>query len=176
MAGLTGSAAVDGFEDRSLFNRYLLHGHRRARPVLRIRWRGGDGIHNLLAFDDATEDRVFRWQRVIDMHDKELGTIGVRPSIGHRHRAYVVAVLVQGRRRLDLVGKAPAPGRFAASPCAGWVAALNHKALDDTMEDDIVVVASCGEGDEVLSGFGRVPFQQLKTDGAMVGANDSGAI
>src|SRR5919199_92387 len=143
---------------------------------MRIRWRGGDGIYSLLALDDPTEDGVIRWQWVIDMHNEELGTIRVRPGIGHRHGTHPIAALVQRRRRVDFIGKAPAPGRFAASSCAGWVAALNHKAFDDAVENDTVVVASFGKGDEVLGGFGRFRFQQLEADGAMVSAKDGGAI
>lgn len=49
----------------------------------------------------------------------------------------------------DLVLKLLAVHGASSAPCPGGIAALDHEVGDDTMEDDIVVVAALREGGEV---------------------------
>jgi hypothetical protein len=55
----------------------------------------------------------------------------------------------------------------ASPPRAGWIAALDHKVLDDAVEDGAVVVAARGEGGKVLAGLGGVVGVQLYEDRAL---------
>lgn len=79
--------------------------------------------------------------------NKELATIGARPRIRHAQRALVRML----QRRHDLILELAAVDRLAASAGAGWVTALYHKAWDDAVEDDAVVLAGGGELGEVLA-------------------------
>src|SRR5919108_4349030 len=75
----------------------LLHGHWRARAVVGIGCRGGDGIHDLLAFGDTAKNGVVGWQRVVDVHDEELRTVGVWAGISHGDRPDLIPTLVHCR-------------------------------------------------------------------------------
>jgi len=77
-------------------------------------------------------------------------TVGARARVGHAERA--LAVVPQ--RRDELVLELAAPDRSATTASTGGVTALDHEALDDTMEDDVVVFAGRGQGGEVLARLG----------------------
>lgn len=77
---------------------------------------------------------------------------------GGIHTLQVIADLVL---ELFTVNAAPA----AAGPRR--VAALDHKVLDDAVEDGVVVVAALCEGGEVLARLGRVLVVQLHEDRAL---------
>src|SRR5215211_6859407 len=145
-------------------NRDLLHHHVALRAVAGVRGRGGDLVHHALTLDDAAELGVGGRQRVVRVHDEELRAVGVRPGVGHRHGALGVGAAVEFGRAVDLVVEAPAPGRLAAAPGPLRVAALDHEALDDAVEDDAVVLALLGQQPEVLRRLRRVLLQQLEAD------------
>jgi hypothetical protein len=55
-----------------------------------------------------------------------------------------------------------------AGACTGRIAALDHEAGDDAVEDDAVVEAVPGELDEVRDGLGSVLLEELEFDRAVV--------
>ena len=100
------------------------------------------------------------------VHDEELaaGAVhGLRP--GHaQHTAGVPQVIlhaVGGKLALDAVPRAAHAGSVGA-------AALDHKAGDDPVEDQPVVVPGVGQGDEIVHALGRDVGIQLGNDLAAV--------
>src|SRR5450759_2549212 len=150
-----------------------VHPDRRFREVLAVARRGGDRVHDVEAPGDHAEDRVALRQRVVGVHDEELRAVGVRPGVRHRERAAGVAA---GER---LVGELVA-GAAGADPALVQrgllavlaVAALDHEAGDDAVEDDVVVEALPGELDEVGGGLGRALGEQVGLDAAGLGGDD----
>ena len=61
----------------------------------------------------------------------------------------------------DFVFKFLAVDRAAAPASSGRVAGLDHEVGDDAMKDDIIVVASLGQGREVLAGLGSMIVVEL---------------
>lgn len=55
----------------------------------------------------------------------------------------------------------------------GKAAALNHKAVDNAVEDGVVVKAFAGVADEVGDGFRRFGFVERQADVAHIGFDDS---
>ena len=72
----------------------FFHFYFRLRAVVSVGRRGGYLVDHILAFRNASEDRVVGRQWIIRMHDKKLRTIGVGSGIRHRHRSSLVASLV----------------------------------------------------------------------------------
>ena len=127
----------------------------------------GDAVHHVHAVHHAAEGGVLPIQmgRVL-VHDKELaaGAVhGLRP--GHaQHTAGVAQVVlhtVGGELALDAVPRAAHAGSVGA-------AALDHKAGDDPVEDQPVVVPGVGQGDEIVHALGRDVGIQLGNDLAAV--------
>ena len=77
-------------------------------------------------------------------------TVRARTRVGHAERA--LAVVPQ--RRDELVLELAAPDGRAATASTGGVTALDHEALDDPVEDHVVVFAGRGESREVLARLG----------------------
>ena len=65
---------------------------------------------------------------------------------------------------LDLVFEFLAVNGAATAARASGVASLYHEVGNNAMEDDIVVVASLGEGREVLAGFGSMVVVEFDND------------
>ena len=84
-----------------------------------------DGIKDIQPGSQLAKDGVRRWQSVVAVHHKELGTIGVWTGICHRQRA--TGVLAGDR----FVGEAVAR---AAASSSSWVSTLNHKLIDNPMK------------------------------------------
>lgn len=76
-------------------------------------------------------------------------TVGAGTGVGHAEGA--LAVVPQ--RRDKLVLELAAPDGRATTASTGGITALNHEALDDTVEDHVVVFAGCGKSGEVLAGL-----------------------
>ena len=53
----------------------------------------------------------------------------------------------------ELVLELAAPNRRTATTTTGRITALDHEALDDTVEDHVVVFAGGGKSREVLAGL-----------------------
>ena len=77
--------------------RNFLHLHFRQRSIARISFRGCDRVDDILSFRYSSENRVTRRQRIIDVHDEKLRPVCVWASVGHRHRARFVAMLIDFR-------------------------------------------------------------------------------
>ena len=86
------------------------------------------------------------------MHDEELAARGVgRLRTRHGDHAALVAEVVLHAVELELALDAVAG---AAGAGALRAAALDHEAGDDPVEDQAVIEALVGQGDEVVDGVG----------------------
>ena len=81
--------------------------------------------------------------------DEELTAVRIGPRIRHAQHARTGMFEI----RVDLVGEFLAEDGAAAAAGAGGVAGLDHEVRDDAVDEDIVVVASGGEGGKVLAGL-----------------------
>jgi len=68
------------------------------------------------------------------------------------------------QRLLNLIFELFAVDGTTASTGSGRIACLNHEVWDDTVEDDVIVVASLGESCKVLASFGRMVGVKLDCD------------
>jgi hypothetical protein len=66
--------------------------------------------------------------------------------------------------RMDLVFKLVAPYRSATCPISFRVAGLNHEALDDSVEDYLVIVIILAVNCEVFNSFRTVLVKKLDVD------------
>jgi hypothetical protein len=73
-----------------------------------------------------------------------------------------------------LVGKALPPDALPAPAGAGGVAPLDHKVVDDAVEDDAVVVAVLGVGDEIFHRLRGLVGVKLHGDIPKGGFDDRG--
>ena len=69
------------------------------------------------------------------------------------------------QRGIELIGNRVAG---AARPVALRIAALNHKAVNDTVEDQSVIEALFHEVDEVLRRDGRLVLEEHHLEGTLV--------
>lgn len=123
------------------------------------------------AGDDFAEDGVVGWEGIICDHDEELGAVGVATGVGHGEpaifvdRAFVRTTLERnlfGRHVLDLVVGELITRTTRAS--AEWIAALDHEAWDDAVEDGAIVKMTIDEIDKIGSGVGAHLRAQLNHD------------
>ena len=127
----------------------------------------GDGIDHIHAGQNLAEAGVLHIQVLgIGVHDEELGAGGVGGGgTGHAEDAalvlQVVLDAVEEELTLDAVAGAAHAGTLGA-------AALDHKAGDDAVEDQAVVVAGVRQGDEVIDTLGCLLGIQLAGDDAAV--------
>src|SRR5699024_1682550 len=95
----------------------------------------GDLRNDLLGLlvGDLTEDGVAVVQVRGGRHrDEELGAVGARARVGHSQQEWAVELQLRVELVLELVARAAAAG-------AGRVAALDHEAVDDAVEDRTIV-------------------------------------
>jgi len=125
-----------------------------------------------VAFDQFAKFCIARRQRLIDVHDKKLRTVGIRPGIGHRDRPFIIDTRIKRRAAVDLVVKFTAPRRFAAVTFAKRVSALDHKIWDHAVKDHAVVIILIRKKAEILCRFWCILFEQFKLDRAFGRFND----
>ena len=101
---------------------------------------------------------------VICLYNEELAAVGARTGICHRESAAEVAQL-----NIELILKRSAPDAFAAHAGTFRVAALNHEAVDDTMEGQAIIVALFRVGHKVLYCFRSLVRKQSELDGSLRG-------
>lgn len=106
---------------------------------------GGDGVDDVHALNNLTEDDVVLREIVVLVHDEELGPVGVGTSVGHGDGA--TGVLASKRFVIETVA-----GSTGAS--ASWVTTLDHETVDDTVEDGVIVEVILSKIDEVVDGDG----------------------
>ena len=127
----------------------------------------GDAVHHVHAVHDAAEGGVLPIQMGgVLVHDEELAAGRVHGlCAGHAEDAAgvakVVADAVGGELTLDAVAGAAHAGAVGA-------AALDHEAGDDAVEDQTVVEAGVGQGDEVIHALGCDVGIQLAGDDVAV--------
>ena len=149
-----------------------LHGDRLHALVLQglvvvVPLGGHDAVGHFHALDDLAEGGVSAVQvGSLLHHDEELASGGVRPhGAGHGQHATVVGQIVLetvlGKLTLDGVAG-------AADADALGVAALNHEAGNDTVENEAVVEALLHQRDEVVDGVGSHLGVQLGLHDAAV--------
>lgn len=81
-----------------------------------------------------------------DGGNEELRPICPWSSVCHRQGIWPVVPILW----TELVFKVSSPTTFSASPVSKGITSLQHKLLDDSVEDDIVVVPVIDVGDKVL--------------------------
>lgn len=82
--------------------------------------------------------------------DEELTPVRPWSTIRHAHDTLAIV----SERGVELILEFLAPDGFTArTVAAGEVPALDHEALDDTVEGDVVVLAGGGKGGEVVRGL-----------------------
>lgn len=127
-----------GLEDNDIFQRLIARTRPHASNLL-------DNIHTI---NHLPKHSVLPIQvRCSRKRNEELATIRPRPAVSHRHNARAG----MEKRVVELVFEFSAPNRLAAATGAGGVAALEHEARDDAVEDYAVILAGVGEACEVLT-------------------------
>ena len=125
-----------------------------------------DDIH---AVDDFTEDGVAHVEpRSRDGSNEELAAVGAWSCICHRQQTRAVKAV----RADALVFKVFTPDRLATTASASWVATLDHKLLDNTVENDAIVVAVFRVSAKVFASFWCDIVEQLELDAALCGFDD----
>jgi hypothetical protein len=81
--------------------------------------------------------------------DEELAAVGAWAGVGHAECA--LAVVAKGRHEFILELGSVDGG--ATTTSTGRVTTLDHEALNDAVEDDVVVLAGRSKGGEVLAGL-----------------------
>ena len=148
-------------------DRHLVHHYVHDRPVAGFRRLGlPDFPHHVHAFADFSEHRVVSVEmRRGRQGNEKLAAVRIRAGVGHREDAFGVVFEL----RMDFVGKG-VTGTSAAGACG--IAALNHEAVDDAMEDDAVVKILFRQLDEIrhrVGGLlieefdGEIPHRRFKT-------------
>ena len=79
--------------------------------------------------------------------DEELTAVGARTAVGHGQDT--LAGVYEGA--VEFVLEFGAVDGRASTAGTGWVTTLDHEAGDDSMEDDVVVLAGVGEGRKVFA-------------------------
>ena len=91
--------------------------------------------------------------------DEELRCVVVRfAAVGHGYDAAVGEL----QARVELVGEGGSVDAFAALAGACWVAALDHEALDKSVENGLIVVAFHGQLHKIPTCLGALGRPQLK--------------
>ena len=166
---LTVSAELlaDGnFTDNDGFDRYVLMVAAVGSLYL------GDFLHHFHTRCNFAEHRiavalrgfVFKVQkRIVGGVDEKLAGSGIRIA-GTRHGDGADSVL---QSVVGFVANGFVGGFLYHIGCES--AALNHEAVDDAVEDGVVVKAFAGVADEVGDGFGRFGFVERQADIAHIG-------
>ena len=100
-----------------------------------------------------------------DERDKELGSVGIGPSVGHgKDSRFIVTQL-----RVEFVAKLIPRSASAGS---GWIAALRHEVFDDSVEDGSVVKSFPRKEDKVINRRWDEIGEKSDLDIAEVGVED----
>lgn len=146
----------------------------------------GDLGNDLLRFliGDLAEDGVAVGQMRLRAHgDEELGAVGSRAGVCHSQQEWAVELQFW----VELVAEFVA---WAATAGAGWVAALDHEAIDDAVEDRAIVerafvgagcvglavfLGALCQANEVSDGLWCVVTKEVHGDIALVGVENCGS-
>ena len=146
-----------------------------ARSVGPIARGGNDGLCDIDALGDLAECGILAVEMggVID-HDEELAACAVRALAScHGENAggvlQIVLEAVHSELTLDAVAGAAHAGAFR-------VAALDHEARDDAVEDGAVIKALLNEGNKVVDRVRRNLGVKLRLDGAAGGLESNNRI
>ena len=101
--------------------------------------------------------------------NEELAAVGGRTGVGHSQDAGAI----EGKFGHDLILEGVTG---AAGAGAGRIARLRHKALDDTVERRVVIVAQVGQRHEVVHCDRRLILEQINHDVALVGDDARGVV
>ena len=142
-----------GVIDAESVDRDLLHDLRGARLVIVVGTDRADLVDFLDTLNDLAEGCVLAVEvRGVLVHDEELAARGIG-SHGACHGEHAAAV-EQGIVKAVCLELAADAVAGAAGADALGVAALDHKAGDDAVENKPVIEAALYKGDEVVDGVG----------------------
>jgi hypothetical protein len=117
------------------------------RPVTRIRPYISNFLDHIQTVNHLTKDGVLAIQvGSSSKRDKELAPVGSWTTVGHRHDTRTC----MKQRVVELILEFAAPDRFTTATSASGIAALEHEARNDPVEDDTVVFAGVCKASEVL--------------------------
>jgi len=108
-----------------------------------------DFVNDIHAVDNLSKDRVFGIEVVVvNKVDKELAPPGIGAGICHGDRAPVIPVAFC--ELIFYYVTRPAP------PGAGGVASLDHKSIDDPVEDHAIIIPFLNKRFKVARGDGHI--------------------
>ena len=132
-------------DNPSSYNLDLIH-----RPILRPRLHKPHPLHNPQPALHPPENRMLPIQpRRRRQRNEKLTPVRILPAVRHTQDARTGML----QSRIYLVFEFFAVDGSAAAAGAGRVAGLEHEVWDYAVEDDVVVVATLGEGGEVGAGL-----------------------
>jgi len=154
--------------DRDAFDDLL-----RVGAVRLMGGRGGDFFQNVITLDQFAERSVLMVEKTrVAVANEKLAAGGIRIA-APRHRNNPAHVRMIIKLGVDHVtGAASAPAIFGAGVLGEWIAALNHEAFDDAMEQGAVIKTLPGELLEIFDGFGRGVGPELDDHFARTRFND----
>ena len=129
-----------------------------------------DRVHNILAIDYFAEDSVLSikpWCRY--MRDEELASISSWSSVRHRKNARSGVT----KRGVELILETVS---WPSSSRSGWVAALDHEVIDDSVKRNAVIKAVLGEVHKVGDGYWSLIGCELELDISLGSLNCCGEL
>ena len=139
------------------------------RAIARVFLNGLKLFHCIHAGDNLTEDGVAHMEpRRCRSGDEKLASIRARSGIGHGKQAGTV----ESHGGIALVLEGLPPDRVASTTAPGGIAALNHKVVDDAVENDAVVITVLHMCSEIFAGFGRNLVIEFEFETALGGFED----
>mmetsp|Transcript_75896 Transcript_75896/g.158259 ORF Transcript_75896/g.158259 Transcript_75896/m.158259 type:complete len:672 (+) Transcript_75896:34-2049(+) len=131
------------------------------RPVVVVARGLFDVLHDVHTLKNPTKHRVLAIEPgTRDSGDEELRPVRVRARIRHGEREGTI--VLEGP--VEFVLEFASPNTFSASAIALWISSLDHEALDDSVEDDAVVITIVRMNSEILDCLRALLVKQLDDD------------
>lgn len=122
-------------------------------PVISIRLDHAHSLEDTHAGRDTSKNSVFPvkpWSRC--ECDEELAAIGIGARISHTEHTGADVL----EARINLIIELVTIDAGATTACTCRVACLHHKIRDNSVKNDVAVVAASSQGAEVFAGTGGV--------------------
>ena len=114
----------------------------------------------------TTSNFFFRIRQVLILHDKELATVGIWTSVSHGQGTTDIVKFFW-----EFILKWFAVDWLATHTSSSWVSTLNHKVLDNTVENDTIIVAIFWKSYKVSHCFRSMFREELDTQVSVIGLN-----
>lgn len=123
-----------------------------------------DFLDLVQTLDHLAETRVIAVQMcsvLAVVHNEELRTAGISPSVRHGQNPFVVVLIVSVEFAIDGVTWAT-----ASNPL--WTATLGHEARNDAVKFQALIESVLRELHEIRHGFGRIVLEKFHGHGAVI--------